>query len=130
MPPQADHAEKLSRAISEIDLTSIRHPIDTLPEYGPTYSKDELLSLRPEMQGAHTGMAEGNTTSPGPPVPPAPTPEHPANASEDTQLEVKDANVVLPPAEPAKKKSSEKNKKAAPTGFEGLCSFSKSDDES
>lgn len=137
MAPDAEHAEELSRAISEVNLTSTRHPIDALPEYGPVHSRDEMLSLRFKKQDEHlehVEMAEGMTTPPGPPAPPAPTPESLDTALEDTQLEERDANAVLPSTELAKKKkkknkkSSGKNRKPAPTGFEGLCSFSKSDD--
>jgi hypothetical protein len=126
------HPEELSRRISQIDLTSLRHRTNTQTEnVPPHYSSEELLRLRPrhEYHDAHAAIVEGLKTPPDVPAPPANTPAYrPATPEQHpTELQQKGA---LPQAlevngeetkkKKKNKKSSEKNKKAAPTGFEGL----------
>ena len=124
------HPEELSRRISEIDLTHQRsytltsesaEPVadtTTLEDAAPAnlrYSREELLQLAPE------GVASPAQPNP-PPSTPIELPLTPPDETGETQLAGQNQNVQAP-AHPAKKKKKSgggKNKKAAPTGFEGL----------
>jgi hypothetical protein len=122
----APHAEELSRAISQIDLTPMQAK-DTLPEYGPRYSKDDLLKLRPNTNDGHIDtpdfMFDGTKTPASPPAPPPPTPADKLNGV--GQGDNSEGGPVLPGGEAKtkkkNKKSSGENKKNPATGFEGLC---------
>src|SRR5271168_2439251 len=116
--------EELTRAISEIDLTSL-HP---LVGSGQHYYHEELLSLMPdsdnheEQASVSEVNSEGIKTPPNCPAPPPPTPDHPGTP-EETHLTKDVPDAVLPSLEEKKKKkkkkSSRRNKKPPPTGFEG-----------
>lgn len=124
------HPEELSRRISQIDLTSLRHRANTqIENVPPRYSSEELLRLRSqhECHDAHAAIVEGLKTPPDVPAPPANTPAYrPATPEQHpTELQQKGAlpqtlDVNGEGTKKKKKKSSGKNKKAAPTGFEGL----------
>lgn len=115
--------EELSRRISEIDLTNLRRRADTENGNPPRYSQAELLKLRPiEKNGGHAATEEivdivdGTETPIAIPAPPPPTPNVRIASPDDI------TRAIQEPAEPIKKKnkkSSGKNKKATPTGFEG-----------
>jgi hypothetical protein len=123
------HPEELSRRISEIDLTSVRHRADTQTGDRPRYTPEELLQLRPahEPHGddQHT-VATGVKTPADVPAPPPPTPNHGPGTPEEKLTGAK-LNGDIPqedqPKKKKKKKRSGRNKKPAPTGFEGLCNF-------
>jgi hypothetical protein len=115
------HADELSRRISELDLTSLRRPTVT-HESGPRYTAEELLNLRPDHEDHHDHLAalEGIKTPPEV-HPPPPTPHHEPNAPDQPLADVEKSADAAPevPIKKKKKKSSGKNKKPAPTGFEG-----------
>ena len=127
--------DELSRRISQIDLTAMKAK-DTLPEYGPRYSKDDLLKLRPETHDGHVDaldlMLDGVKT---PTSPPAPPPSTPADKLNEVGQGNDDEEVQAPPSGEVKKKkkkskkSSGANKKAPATGFERLCWLSLPQDE-
>lgn len=151
--------EELSRAISELDLASLRGGDGTIDEnddkQSKRYTRDQLLSLKSKSNSSDDlgicikfpEIATGTKTPPAPPRVPPPTPNHstatpgsgsstpvaklPATAEEPQRKEQgavnDDAESVPQVAESGesapkkkKKKSSGKNKKAAPTGFEGM----------
>lgn len=118
------HADELSRRIGELDLNSQRRPSITQPESGSRYTIDELNGLRPEQEkhGDQAAPIDGVKTPPEIPAPP-PSP-HNEPGSSDGALGDIDTNTEVPGKEQIKKKkkktkSSGKNKKPAPTGFEG-----------
>jgi hypothetical protein len=125
--------DELSRAVSSLDLNEALTASQN-ERKGPRYSKDELLSLQPEIEKhpEHVEVAEigsdGVMTPPSQacPRPPPPTPEDAnklAAASNGEDVIAAD-NVELvageEPKEKKKSKGSGKNKKAPATGFEGL----------
>ena len=138
-PPSDAH---LSRAISEIDLNAALRAVQAQGETGPRYSADTLLALRPktsqDKHAEHVEVAEispdteGLMTPPyhAYPKPPPPTPATPingaqANVGEAASTDVPSTNgsgpvVVADQPKKKKKKSSGKNRKANPTGFEGI----------
>jgi len=112
--------DELVRRISEIDLTKRRRTDTITSETSPAtlspgatirYSRDELFRLAPD------GVA-----TPKLPNPPPSTPiELPATPPSDDQLALTAAQAQQAvPAKKKKKKTSGKNKKLAPTGFEGM----------
>lgn len=112
--------EELSRRISEIDLTNLRRRADTVTGNPPRYTQAELLGLRTENNGVHAPLPEflEGIKTPNAPPPPPPTPASGGQGSPASG----DSGSIQPVAEPKKKKnkrSSGKNKKPAPTGFEG-----------
>jgi hypothetical protein len=125
------HAGELSRRISEIDLASVRHRSDTQSEDKPHYSAQELLQLRPNVEGQDSPAiaTEGVKTPPDLPVPPPSSPNA-GSATPEELPEVAEAKADAPRQEESKekkkkkKKSSGKNRKAAPTGFEGPFRYS------
>lgn len=126
----APHPEQLSRRISEIDLTS-RGPKDILPEYGPRYSRSQLLSLRSETQDGCVDTPgfkfDGVMTPPSvshPAVPPSTPADHTPEG--DSDFEEEDGGLTMPEGEQKKKKKKKKSSGAGKskkgiTGFEGLC---------
>lgn len=131
LAPCPDH---LSRRISEIDLSS-RGPKDVLPEYGPRYSRDQLLNPRSETD-SHVDVPgfkfDGIMTPPSvshPAVPPSTPANHTPEG--DSEVEGEDRSLTIPNGEGKKKRKKKKKKscsgksKAAPvTGFEGSCGHS------
>jgi hypothetical protein len=128
------HKKQLSRAVSQVDLAAALTSLPKDQEHGLRYTHEELLSLRPaiEKNGEHVEVteigsppADGVMTPPNlaGPAPPPPTPASPGTATLDEIL--KETTNIIPPIESEqkkkKKRSSGKNRKAAPTGFEGLC---------
>ncbi|KAM3069454.1 hypothetical protein ACMFMG_005559 [Clarireedia jacksonii] len=140
--------EELSRAISELDLTTLRGTDGAADEVelgnGPRYTRDQLLNIRSKTSQMDVSIdlaeiANGTRTPPVHTKAPPPTPEHPSDTpvsqpyttSKDPKDEVGAANgpgaqgdmpdeklAEEEPKKKKKKKSSGKNKKAAPTGFE------------
>jgi hypothetical protein len=131
--------EELSRAVSSLDLNAALTASQNEPRNG-RYTKEELLSLRPEESGdvekhvEQVGVAkvgsDGVTTPPTRicPNPPPPTPEvitgsptAPPNLTGGQLIKDEEYGLRVAGEEPKKatKKSSGKNKNAA-TGFEGL----------
>jgi hypothetical protein len=121
----APHPEQLSCRISEIDLTS-RGTKDTLPEYGPVYSRDELFNLRSEIQGDQYADTtyfkfDGVHTPPSPSHPAVP-PTTPADNVPDDMEEGGGTLAQAAVEKRIKKKSGGSRKsKSGSTGFEGLC---------
>jgi hypothetical protein len=127
----------LHRAISELDLNAKLESVQAQGGPGLRYTQDELLNLRPEAEKyfEHVEVAELNGVKTPPyltcPAPPPPTPASPESSLTPTQnghLDSAGANGALSPiaeASPKKKKKKSggkgKNKKPAPTGFEGTC---------
>jgi hypothetical protein len=126
LAPCPDH---LSRRISEIDLNS-RGPRDVLPEYGPRYSRSQLLNLRSETDGrvdTTDFKFDGVMTPPSVSHPDVP-PSTPADLTleGDCEAEEEHGGQTIPNGEEKKKKKKKKSRagksKTAPvTGFEGLC---------
>lgn len=140
--PMEDEAAYLSRAVSDIDLRAalkeVQSNIQTKAEKRkscPKYSAEEIINLRTGTEKDLVNHAEFDYISKPnlhdvatpyyltyPRVPP-PTP-----ATLETGLQVADSaeplvakeDIVAPVDAKKKKKSSGKNKKAPPTGFEGL----------
>jgi hypothetical protein len=129
------HKKQLSRAVSQVDLAAALTSLPKGQEHGLRYTHVELLSLRPaiEKNGEHvevTGIgsprADGVMTPPNlaGPAPPPPTPASPGTATPDEDLKETTNNLTAPIEREQikkKKRSSGKNRKAAPTGFEGSC---------
>jgi len=149
MDNAGEHAEELSRRISEIDLTSIRRRSDTSDSLlGPRYQQDDLIRLRPidalALEQGNEFYQEGVKTPPptrAPPSTPA-VPASPANAAvKDSptinggveagipELDEIEGTIGAQPAdtgiavEPAKKKKNKKgsgkNRLPPVSGFEG-----------
>jgi hypothetical protein len=140
--------EELSRAISELDLTTLRGTDGTADEVepgnGPRYTRDQLLDIGSKSTQVDVvinlaEIASGAITPPVHTKAPPPTPEHPSvtpvpqpcTTSEQPEKEEGAADEPAPqadmpdegaaeeePKKRKKKKSSGKNKKPAPTGFE------------
>lgn len=123
------HPEELSRRISQIDLTSMQTK-DTLPEYGPRYSKDELIKLRSETHDGQVDspvlMYEGVKTPASPltvPVPPS-TPVDKLNGDGGQAGHGGgngDGGLTIAAGEAEKKKTKGRGASKVATGFEGLC---------
>jgi hypothetical protein len=132
------HESKLSRAVSQVDLAAALTSLPKEQEHAVKYTQEELLSLRPVIKknGVRVETAEigsptfdGVITPPGftGPAPPPPTPASPGSTStlEGRQALSDNTNSLTPfdagvEQKKRKKKSSGKNRKPAPTGFEGL----------
>jgi len=121
------HPGELSRRISELDVSSLHRPSITEPENGPHQTVEGLTSPRlgQENHNEFTVVHRGVKTPPEVPAPP-PTPQNEANneaSNSDGALADIDTNAKALGDEKSKKKkkkkSSGKNKKPAPTGFEG-----------
>ena len=131
----------MSRAISELDLNAKLVTVQEEQNQRLRYTEHELLGFRStsEQSGGHIDAsepgAEGVRTPPHRtcPDPPPPTPASPGGGPapiHNLEAAKKKADRVLASmgiaqTEPTekkkkKKKSSGKNKKAAPTGFEGM----------
>jgi hypothetical protein len=129
----------LHRAISELDLNAKLESVQAQRGPGLRYTQDELLTLRPEAEkySGHVEVAELNGVKTPPyltcPAPPPPTPASPESSLTPTRnghLDSAGANGALSPIAEAPPKKKEKksggkgkNKKPAPTGFEGTCHF-------
>ena len=132
-----NHAAELTRAISELDLKTLIPR--AVAQNGRHYSKEQLLSLRPETekQEEHGQLAENVQSVDGESgvVTPAdqhsrappPTPEERSQLTKDSKFDEDgidgDVDEEREPQREKKKKknkkSSGKNKKPNPTGFEG-----------
>jgi hypothetical protein len=139
--------EELSRAISELDLTTLRGTDGTADEAEPgngrRYTRDQLLGIRSKSSQVDVvinlaDIAGGTRTPPVHTTAPPPTPEHPSAApvsqpcttfeqpKEEGAADEPTPQADIPnegaaeeePKKKKKKKSSGKNKKPAPTGFE------------
>lgn len=123
-PSYGVHADELSRRICELELAPLRRPSIAESENGPHSNTEERSHLRPDQEShnKHTEADVGVTTPPEVPAPP-PSPHHEPSTSDGALADI-DTNTDAPGGEQPKKKkrkkkSSGKNKKPAPTGFEG-----------
>jgi hypothetical protein len=141
MAVEVPQAEDISRALSELDLNTLHTPPTTITTPGPHYSKDDLLSLRSNVNldkqvtkadlesiGVPTASGAKTPSIAECPAPPPPTPATPQNASDEalsgTVAEVNGtATAEDGVAKKKKKKKSSginKKQKVNPTGFEGM----------
>jgi hypothetical protein len=135
------HESQLSRAISQVDLAAALISLPKEEEHIVKCTQEELLALRPvsKRNGEHVEIADigflipdGVTTPPNftSPAPPPPTPASPgSNPDECTQALNDNTNGRVTSRSGAEQKKKKKNshgkdKKPAPTGFEGSCFYS------